>query len=74
MDRFLDDVFRIVDRAVEDYIERSFTDLQINFGCTGGQHRSVFAAEQLARHLTDKYGLQIQLTHIEQEKKGWKNG
>ena len=74
MDRFLDDVFRIVDRAVEDYIERSFTDLQISFGCTGGQHRSVFAAEQLARHLTDKYGLQLHLTHIEQEKKGWKNG
>lgn len=74
MDDFLNDVYRIVDSAVEDYIERSFTDLSVNFGCTGGQHRSVFAADALSRHLIEKYGLRVQVTHIEQEKKGWKNG
>jgi aminoglycoside/choline kinase family phosphotransferase len=73
MGHFLQDTFRIVDRAVEDYIERSFTHLQVNFGCTGGQHRSVYAADQLARHLKEKYGLRIRLQHIEQEKKNWEN-
>ena len=49
MGDFLQDVFRIVDEAVENYIERSFTSLQVNFGCTGGQHRSVYAADALGQ-------------------------
>ena len=65
--------FRIVDKAVENYIDRSFTNLSVNFGCTGGQHRSVYAADALAKHLTEKYGVKVELTHIEQELKGWKN-
>ncbi|MEL6143210.1 MAG: RNase adapter RapZ, partial [Bacteroidota bacterium] len=73
MPSFLQDVFRIVDNAVEDYIERSFTHLQVSFGCTGGQHRSVYAADQLAKHLKEKYGMRIVLHHVEQEKKQWKN-
>ena len=73
MDGFLNNVYHIVDGAVENYIERSFTNLMVNFGCTGGQHRSVYAADALAKHLTEKYGLKIQVYHIEQEKKGWKN-
>lgn len=73
MTDYLGNIFRIVDAAVENYIERSFTHLSVNFGCTGGQHRSVYAADQLAKHLKEKYGIQIELTHIEQEKKGWKN-
>lgn len=73
MGDFLQDTFRMVDRAVEDYIDRSFTHLQVNFGCTGGQHRSVYAADQLAKHLKEKYGLKIELHHIEQEKKNWEN-
>ncbi|HMQ46634.1 MAG TPA: RNase adapter RapZ [Saprospiraceae bacterium] len=73
MGAFLNDVYRIVDAAVEDYIERSFTHLMVNFGCTGGQHRSVYAADMLAQHLKEKYGIQIVLNHIEQERKGWKN-
>lgn len=73
MNDFLNDVFRIVDYAVEDYIERSFNHLMINFGCTGGQHRSVYAADALAAHLDEKFGVKIQLTHLEQERKGWKN-
>lgn len=74
MEQFLQSVFAIVDRAVENYIERDFESLQINFGCTGGQHRSVYAAESTARHLQEKYGANVRLCHIEQEKKGWKNG
>ncbi len=73
MGDFLDDVFRIVDEAVEDYIERSFTSLMVNFGCTGGQHRSVYAADALAKHLQEKYGIKVELHHIEQERKGWEN-
>ncbi len=73
MDAFLNNVFRIVDNAVEDYIDRSFTHLQINFGCTGGQHRSVYAADVIARHLKEKYGVKVELHHIEQEKKDWRN-
>lgn len=73
MDDFLNNVFRIVDQAVEDYIDRSFTHLMINFGCTGGQHRSVYAADALTKHLNKKYGVKIKLNHVEQEKKNWEN-
>jgi RNase adaptor protein for sRNA GlmZ degradation len=52
-----------VDIAVEDYLKRGFSHLQINFGCTGGQHRSVYAAEQTARHLRNKYKVKLVLTH-----------
>ncbi|NRB65187.1 MAG: phosphotransferase [Saprospiraceae bacterium] len=74
MDHFLNHVFLIVDEAVENYIDRSFTNLMVNFGCTGGQHRSVYAADQLAEHLTEKYGVAIILDHVEQQKKNWQNG
>jgi aminoglycoside/choline kinase family phosphotransferase len=73
MDDFMNDVFHIVDAAVEDYIERSFTNLMANFGCTGGQHRSVYAADVLAKHLKEKYGVRVELSHQEQERKGWRN-
>ena len=73
MPDFLNDMFRIVDQAVENYIERSFTHLSVNFGCTGGQHRSVYAADALSKHLEQKYGLKLTVKHIEQEKKNWQN-
>ena len=73
MDNFLQNVFGIVDKAVETYLERQFESLMVNFGCTGGQHRSVYAADQLAKHLADKFGVRVALQHIEQEKKGWIN-
>jgi aminoglycoside/choline kinase family phosphotransferase len=69
MEAFLQNVYAIVDGAVENYLQRDFASLMINFGCTGGQHRSVYAAENLTRHLVDKYGVKIELHHIEQEKK-----
>lgn len=73
MEDYLNNVFRLVDKAVEDYIERSFTHLSVNFGCTGGQHRSVYAADALARHLKNKYGVKVVLNHVEQERKNWQN-
>ncbi len=70
---FLKDIMQIADRAVQNYIDRGFHHLMINFGCTGGQHRSVYCAEALASHLKKAFSVEIALTHIEQEKKGWIN-
>ena len=70
---FLNNVFNIVDISVEDYIRRGFQSLQVNFGCTGGQHRSVYAAEALARHLRNKFKVKTEVRHIEQETKNWVN-
>ena len=61
----LDSVYKLVDAHVERFIERKFTHLQVSFGCTGGQHRSVFCAEHLARHLRGRYNVRIKLTHRE---------
>ena len=66
MQEFLNSAFDIVDITVEDYIKRNFESLVINFGCTGGQHRSVYAADALARHLRNKFKVKIQLNHREQ--------
>jgi aminoglycoside/choline kinase family phosphotransferase len=66
MDEFLTGVFSVVDISVEDYIKRNFESLEVNFGCTGGQHRSVYAADALARHLRNKYGVRTDVKHIEQ--------
>ena len=67
MPEFLSSVYAITDISVEDYIARGFENLTISFGCTGGQHRSVYAADAVARHLRNKYGVKIQLNHIEQK-------
>ena len=63
---FLDSVYRLADAHVERYLQRGFTDLMFSFGCTGGQHRSVYCAQHLAEHLHKKYGISIDLTHREQ--------
>ena len=73
MQTFLNSVFDIVDISVEAYIKRGFTNLVVNFGCTGGQHRSVYSADALARHLRNKYKVKIELCHREQEEKNWIN-
>lgn len=70
---FLNSVFDIVDITVEEYIRRGFTSLTVNFGCTGGQHRSVYAADSLARHLRNKYKVKVELCHVVQEEKQWQN-
>lgn len=63
---FLEHVYALVDATVKRYIERKFTNLSICFGCTGGQHRSVYAAQHLAEHLNKKFGVEVNLIHREQ--------
>jgi aminoglycoside/choline kinase family phosphotransferase len=67
MPDFLNSVFSIIDISVTDYINRGFENLVINFGCTGGQHRSVYAAEALARHLRNKFKVKLTLQHQNRE-------
>ena len=73
MPEFLNSVFDIVDITVEDYIKRGFQSLMVSFGCTGGQHRSVYAADALTRHLRNKFKVKIQLRHCVQEERNWVN-
>ncbi len=63
---FLNNVYAIVDASVKRYMDRGFTNLMICFGCTGGQHRSVYSAQHVAEHLHQKFGVKVQLTHREQ--------
>ncbi len=73
MPEFLNSIFDIVDISVEEYIKRDFESLVISFGCTGGQHRSVYAADALARHLKNKFKVRIELKHLVQDEKNWIN-
>ena len=66
--RFLEHVYALVDPHVQRFIERKFTHLQVCFGCTGGQHRSVYCAEHLAAHLSRKFDVRIVLRHRELER------
>jgi aminoglycoside/choline kinase family phosphotransferase len=66
MPEFLNSIFDIVDISVDDYIKRSFSSLMVNFGCTGGQHRSVYAADALARHLRNKFKVKVELHHLQE--------
>lgn len=63
---FLDSVYKLADAHVARYIQRGFTDLMFSFGCTGGQHRSVYSAQHLAEHLHKKFGIEINICHREQ--------
>ncbi|HBX49659.1 MAG: phosphotransferase enzyme family protein [Bacteroidetes bacterium RIFOXYA12_FULL_35_11] len=65
MKRFLKSVFALAEQSVEKYMKRNFTHLMFNFGCTGGQHRSVYSAEKLAKHLREKYDVNVVLKHRE---------
>jgi aminoglycoside/choline kinase family phosphotransferase len=73
MDWYLTSLFPIIDKAIENYVDRGFESLYISFGCTGGQHRSVYGADQATRHIQDKYKIKVVLKHIEQEAKNWVN-
>ena len=63
---FLESVYRLADMHVERYIQRGFTSLMFSFGCTGGQHRSVYGAEHLAHHIHEKFGIEVHICHREQ--------
>jgi hypothetical protein len=68
--RFLDHVTPLVDASVAAYQSRGFKNLMVSFGCTGGQHRSVYLAEQLANHLRANNGVKVAVKHRELEKMG----
>jgi RNase adaptor protein for sRNA GlmZ degradation len=68
--QFFSAVLSLVDRSVSTYQSRGFKNLMVSFGCTGGQHRSVYLAEQLARHLRGSNGVEVIVRHIELEKMG----
>jgi len=63
---FLAHVYDLADHHVQRYIQRGFTSLIFSFGCTGGQHRSVYCAQHLAEHLHEKFGIEVHITHREQ--------
>lgn len=63
---FLDSVYKLADAHVRRYIQRGFTSLMFSFGCTGGQHRSVYSAQHLAEHLHEKFGIEVCICHREQ--------
>ena len=63
---FLDSVYRLADAHVRRYIQRGFTSLMFSFGCTGGQHRSVYSAQHLAEHIHKKFGIEVRICHREQ--------
>ena len=64
---FLDAVHTLVSINIDDYLQRGFANLQINFGCTGGQHRSVYSAIKTAEFIREKYPqVKVVLTHDEQ--------
>lgn len=66
MNEFLEHVYSVIDMAIQNYLERNFTNLLIGFGCTGGQHRSVYASEHLAAYIHKKYPeVQIEIHHKE---------
>ena len=62
---FLQHAYALVDASVERYLQRGFTNLQVSFGCTGGQHRSVYSAQAMAEHLHGKYNIEVLLIHRE---------
>jgi aminoglycoside/choline kinase family phosphotransferase len=68
--QFLSSAMSLVDESVSSYQRRGFRNLMVSFGCTGGQHRSVYLAEQLAKHLRDSAGVEVVVRHIELEKMG----
>lgn len=68
--KFLEHVTYLVDGSVAAYQSRGFKNLMVSFGCTGGQHRSVYLAEQLAKHLRARNGVKVVLHHRELEKMG----
>lgn len=70
MPEFIESIKKIIDITINNYLEREFSDLQINFGCTGGQHRSVYSAEKIALYIIEKYP-QTRVSLIHRNSKNW---
>lgn len=65
--KFMEHVYALADVHVQRYIQRKFTNLMFSFGCTGGQHRSVYCAQHLAEHISQKFNVKVILYHREQD-------
>jgi P-loop ATPase protein family len=65
--QFFGSVMSLIDASVKTYQSRGFTSLTVSFGCTGGQHRSVYFAEQLAKRLNGRSGVEVVVRHLEME-------
>ncbi len=63
---FLNHVYALADKHVARYVQRGFTHLMFCFGCTGGQHRSVYSAQHLAQHIHERFGIEVRVVHREQ--------
>ena len=63
---FLNHAYQLVDASVKRYMDRGFSNLMVSFGCTGGQHRSVYSAQHMAEHIHQKFGVKVSLIHREQ--------
>ena len=63
---FLEHAYALVDAHVQRFMKRGFSNLMVCFGCTGGQHRSVYSAQHMAEHLNQKFGVKVELEHREQ--------
>jgi aminoglycoside/choline kinase family phosphotransferase len=68
MHQFLTNAKSLVDQSVASYQQRGFQHLMVSFGCTGGQHRSVYLAEQLAKYLAGRAGVEVVLKHREESR------
>ena len=69
---FFNNCCQVVDEAVQNYLDRGFASLMISFGCTGGQHRSVYSAERMTEYLQNRYGVKVVLRHLEGERGNWR--
>lgn len=67
VESFLSAAQHLVGASVAKYLERNFTSLTVSFGCTGGQHRSVYCAERLAKWVSENFNCQVVVNHIEQQ-------
>jgi RNase adaptor protein for sRNA GlmZ degradation len=67
MNEFIEDAFRLISRSIDEYISKNYNHLQLNFGCTGGRHRSVYAAEKIAKRIEKCYDVEIELIHRDLE-------
>ena len=66
-EEFLSNIYSLTSQSVKKYLERDFTHLMINFGCTGGQHRSVYFAEKTAEYLKKNFPVKVVVNHREQK-------
>lgn len=67
VDIFISNAFKMVSQSIDKYIERGFEHLMISFGCTGGQHRSVYCAERVALEIEENYNVNVQIVHCQKE-------